>query len=133
MEHALVQTGMCQSASSNCHLPACHTRTPHNALSSRFHTVRKGSQTEQTTKGRKASSQLDKLQGLLKDSPQKHSLKVHSGSTEAPPLSTLHSFGLSGKKDSNIAGDRGVGFLPAGLVKGSLKVDRNVIPIASND
>ena len=104
----------------------------HQTRTSRFHTLRKGSQTEQTSKGRKAGSQLDKLQGLMKDAPQKHSFKVHSHTADTPLLSTLHSFGLSGKKDSNIAGDEGVGFHPAELVKGSLKLDRNVIPIANN-
>lgn len=108
------------------HTKHAHTRT------SRFHTLRKGSQTEQTSKGRKAGSQLDKLQGLMKDAPQKHSFKVHSHTADTPLLSTLHSFGLSGKKDSNIAGDEGVGFHPAEIVKGSLKLDRNVIPIANS-
>lgn len=117
----------------HAHTHAITRMHAHAHTLSRFHTLRKGSQTEQTPKGKKASSQLDKLQGLLKDAPQKHSLKMHGNSSDAPPLSTLHSFGLSGKKDSNIAGDRGVGFHPAEFGKGSLKMDRNVIPIASNN
>jgi hypothetical protein len=93
----------------------------------RFHGLRRGAKTEQTSRGRHASNQMDKLQGLLKSSPERHSLKDHS---DLPALSTLHSFGLSGQQDSNIAGDRGKGYRPGGL-RGSLKVDRNVIPIST--
>ena len=89
--------------------------------------MRRSLKTEQTSRGRKASSQLEKLEGLLKDPVQKQSLKGHS---DLPALSTIHSFGLSGHQDSNIVGDQGVGYQP-GKNRGSLKVDRNVIPIAS--
>ena len=92
--------------------------------------LRRGIRTEQATRGRQASSQLEKMESMLKDSPKKSSLKHFSESLNTPPLSTLHLFGLSGKQDSNISGDKGVGYQP-GMNKGSLKLDRNVIPLNS--
>ena len=88
----------------------------------RFHVLRRGLRTEQTSQGPLASSQADKLQSLLKDSPNKYSLIASERLRvdKLPALSIIH----SKEEDKNI-----VGYHPGPVDTMSLQRDCNVVPI----
>ena len=88
----------------------------------RFHVLRRGLRTEQTSQGPLASSQADKLQGLLKDNPNKYSLVASERLRvdKLPALSIIH----SKEEDKNI-----VGYHPGPVDTMSFKRDCNVVPI----
>jgi len=70
----------------------------------------------------------DKLKGLLKDEPQKMSLKTPGLKLNEPPaLYVLKKAEL--RPDSNVSNDVGKGYSPGPMDNRSLKLDKNVIPI----
>nr|XP_039250444.1 uncharacterized protein LOC120328106 [Styela clava] len=99
----------------------------------KFHRVACG--TEQTNK----SNQIDKLQNILKDEPNKKSLKYFP--TRIPPLSVVSGGGVEMKtKDKKQRGapfpssrpkSRVAGYQPGPYDELSWKMDKNVIPIRS--
>ena len=88
-------------------------------------THRLGTSTELSTK----SCSVDKLKSLLKDEPQKLSLKLPGlRLVDSPALSTVQA--TDPKPNSNIPDDVGLGYNPGSMENRSLKLDKNVIPIA---
>ena len=89
-------------------------------------THRLGIGTELSTK---PSCSVDKLKGLLKDEPQKLSLKL-------PGLRLVDSPAVcvtEPRPESNIPDDVGSGYNPGAMENCSLKLDKNVIPIADRN
>ena len=75
------------------------------------------------------SCSVDKLKGLLKDEPQKLSLKLPGlRLVDSPAISIVQA--TEHWPDCNIPDDAGVGYHPGALENHSLKLDKNVIPIA---
>ncbi|XP_065909362.1 uncharacterized protein [Dysidea avara] len=74
----------------------------------------------------------DKLKGLLKDEPQKMSLKSPGLKLNEPPaLFVLKTAEV--RPDSNISNDMGLGYIPGPMDNRSLKLDKNVIPVADRN
>ena len=90
----------------------------------KFHHLRRGIGTECVAQGPKASTQIDKLQGLLKDRPKKISYRLTEQLRvdNLPPLSLIHK-----NEDSEQQGV--VGYIPGPYSTGSLKPDCNTIPL----
>lgn len=75
---------------------------------------------------------IDKLKGLLKDEPQKLSLKLPGlKPVESPALCVVQA--AEPRPDSNIPDDVGLGYTPGSMENQSLKLDKNVIPIADRN
>lgn len=92
-------------------------------------THRLGIGTELSTR---PSCSTDKLKGLLKDEPQKLSLKLSRLKlADSPALSVVQA--AEPRPDSNIPGDVGLGYNPGAMEDCSLKLDKNVIPIADRN
>ena len=97
---------------------------------------RKGIRTELTGCGPRATTQLDKLQGLLKDSPQKYSLKQNGLPVyDIPALHVVHNPSVDSRlniinvsNDSQQDGSK-KGYVPGPNETRSLKLDSNVIPL----
>lgn len=88
----------------------------------RFHVLRRNPKTETTTRGAKATTQIEKMKGLLKDKPNRLSLKLseHLRVDNIPAISTIR---MNEDEDSII------GFLPGPDSLRSLKRNANVIPL----
>lgn len=93
----------------------------------RFRTHRCLLRTELTNKGAKAASALTKLEDILKDSPQKFSLKEGDLRLEkVPPLGTLGGAGRRGKIEDEMKHD---GYKPGPLDERSWLMEGNRIPV----
>ena len=90
----------------------------------RFHILRHSIKTETSTKGRKAASQIDKLQGLLKDNPAKVSLRP----SERLRVDNLPSLGTITMNEEGVEKTL-VGFLPGPDMNRSLKQNKNTIAL----
>ena len=78
------------------------------------------------------SCSVDKLKGLLKDEPQKLSLKFPGLKlVDSPALCVVQA--AEPRPDSNIPDDVGSGYNPRAMENHSLKLDKNVIPIADRN
>lgn len=92
-------------------------------------THRLGISTELSTK---PCCSVDKLKGLLKDEPQKLSLKLPGlKPVKSPALHVVQAAEL--RPASNIPDDVGLGYNPGSMENRSLKLDKNVIPIADRE
>lgn len=92
-------------------------------------THRLGISTELSTKPLHGT---DKLKGLLKDEPQKLSLKLPGlKPIESPALYVVQA--AEPRPNSNIPDDVGSGYSPGSMDDRSLKLDKNVIPIADRN
>ena len=88
-------------------------------------THRLGVSTELSTR---SSCSIDKLKGLLKDEPQKLSLKLPGLKlVDSPALCVVQS--AEPRPNSNIPDDVGSGYNPGAMEDRSLKLDKNVIAI----
>lgn len=75
------------------------------------------------------SCSIDKLKGLLKDEPQKWSLKLPGLKLiDSPALCVVQA--AEPRPDSNVPDDVGLGYNPGAMENRSFKLDKNVIPIA---
>lgn len=95
--------------------------------------------TEITAAGPKAATQLDRLRGLLKDAPQKHSLRERGLLLEeTPALAVVHNPSVDqrsppaplAKEDEDEEEEACRGYHPGPHEGRSLKLSSNVIPIA---
>ena len=92
----------------------------------RFRTHRCLPRTELTDKGGKSASALTKLEDILKDPPQKFSLKEGDLRLEKiPPLGTIKSSGRRGKEDEV----KHAGYRPGPLDDRSWLMEGNRIPV----
>ncbi len=94
---------------------------------------RRGIQTELAKSGPKASTQLNKLSGLLKDSPIKHSLK-QAGLTvhDIPALDVLHNPQMVNPSNGQPKDDLcKKGYVPGPEISRSLTLSSNVIPLTT--
>lgn len=96
-----------------------------------------GIRTELTLSGPQAGTQLDKLQGILKDSPEKYTLREEGLRLEpTPALDVVHNPSVDPRRKVLVVerehegeGSKVVGYRPGPCEKRSLKLDSNVIPI----
>ena len=104
----------------------------------KFH--RLTAETELTYRGLKASNQVDRLTGVLKDSPAKLSLK--QGMTDVPALSVVNNpsvdtlareAGWPIPVEDLEERERNCGFMPGAYDEKSWLMDKNTIPIRSMD
>ena len=81
------------------------------------------------------SCSVDKLKGLLKDEPQKLSLKLPGLKlVDSPAISIVQATERRERQlDSNIPDDVGAGYTPGAMENHSLKLDKNVIPITDRN
>ena len=92
-------------------------------------THRLGITTELSTR---PSCSIDKLKGLLKDEPQKLSLKLPGLKlVDSPALCVVQA--AEPRPDSNVPDDVGAGYNPGAMENRSIKLDKNVIPIADRN
>ena len=91
-----------------------------------FHVLRRNIKTECRNRGAKASTQTEKVKGLLKDEPKKVSFRPSERLRvdNLPALSLIHKGDDSPLEDTTV-----VGYLPGPRVDQGLKRDINVIPI----
>ncbi len=92
---------------------------------------RRGIRTELANSGLRASTQLEKLTGLLKDPPQKLSLK-QAGLTvhDMPTLDVIHNPKLNYTEGDQTNELRKRGCVPGIEPRRSLKLDSNVVPLS---
>lgn len=97
----------------------------------RFRTHRCLPRTELTDKGKKSASALTKLEDILKDPPQKFSLKEGNLKLDKiPPLSTL----VGGEEKGKVKDDmKHGGYRPGPLKERSWLMEGNRVPVASDN
>lgn len=90
-----------------------------------------GVATELHMSGPKASTQLDKLTGLLKDAPQKYNLRKEGLRLDCiPPLDMIHNSSVDSRLGASCSErEEGTVYLPGPANKRSWKLDSNVIPV----
>ena len=90
-----------------------------------------GVATELHMSGPKASTQLDKLNGLLKDAPQKYNLQKEGLRLDSiPPLDMMHNNSVDSRLGAPCTErEEGTVYLPGPSNKRSWKLDSNVIPV----
>ena len=80
----------------------------------------------------KPSCSVDKLKGLLKDEPQKLSLKLPGlRLVDSPAICVVQA--AEHRPDSNVPDDAGLGYNPGAMENRSIKLDKNIIPIADRN
>uniref|UniRef100_H3A4N6 Cilia and flagella associated protein 92 (putative) n=1 Tax=Latimeria chalumnae TaxID=7897 RepID=H3A4N6_LATCH len=107
--------------------PKC-TDTP--LVDDKMNVHRRATKTELCTEGSKASNQLDKLQGLLKDAPVKYSLKKPGLVLQSIPALSVMQQSVAEYSSGKVQDKKEVtqAFCPGLYDQHSLKWDKNVIP-----